>query len=85
MPSRKPTAGGSQPIRPSSSDLSMAGSRSDQTEAAIITPAAKPVKIFCIAGRICPRIRYTMAAPDTVPMNGIINPQMILPVIQPSP
>ena len=46
MPSRKPTAGGIHGSPPFSSAISIAGIRSDHTEAAIITPDANPRSIF---------------------------------------
>ncbi len=41
-PARNPTSGGSQLTSPISSDSAMDGARSDQNDAAIITPAANP-------------------------------------------
>ena len=47
MPAIKPTAAGTQGVTPWPSAMSMAGIISDQTEAAIITPDAKPSSSFC--------------------------------------
>ena len=71
-PARKPDAAGSQAIRPCASAISMAGIRRDHTDAAIITPAAKPSitcssRVFILAFR-----KNTMAAPTAVPRKGII-------------
>ncbi len=41
-PRRNPMKGGSHPGYPSSSDIDIAGARSDQKLAAIITPPANP-------------------------------------------
>ena len=46
MPARKPTAAGSQAMPPEASAISMDGISSDHTEAAIITPDAKPSSAF---------------------------------------
>ena len=64
-PSKKPPAAGIQPICPSSSACSMAGLSSDQTLAAIITPAAKPRKMWCMSLR-SPRKKKTTAEPAVV-------------------
>ena len=42
----KPSAGITHGIYPSSTDLSIAGDKSDQKDAAIITPALKPKIVF---------------------------------------
>ena len=44
----------------------MAGISSDHTEAAIITPAAKPRNTFCVTADISFLKKNTMAAPSTV-------------------
>ena len=73
MPPRKPPAAGIQAICPCSPAISMAGIKSDQTEAAIITPEANPRRSFSIF--LCiPRIKNTMADPRVVPAKGINNP-----------
>ncbi len=46
MPATNPATAGNTFINPSESDISMAGISSDHTEAATITPAAKPMSDF---------------------------------------
>lgn len=48
---------------------------SDQIDAAIITPAAKPKSSFSTHAGIFLRIKNTIAEPSVVPMNGMISPQ----------
>ena len=45
-PSANPPAAGKKASRPSAAAASMAGSSSDQTDAAVITPAAQPSSTF---------------------------------------
>ena len=66
MPSTKPPTAGSQPVSPEASASSMAGMSRLHTEAAIITPAAKPRKIRWMDALSCFRNRKTMAAPRVV-------------------
>ena len=47
---------------------------SDHTDAATITPEAKPSNVFCKRGDISSFIRKTKAAPSMVPINGMSNP-----------
>lgn len=47
---------------------------SDQTDAATITPDAKPSRIFCSMAGISLCIKNTNAEPSAVPRNGINNP-----------
>ena len=49
----------------------MDGMMSDQTDAATITPEAKPSRIFCIRGGISRFMKKTKADPKAVPRNGI--------------
>ena len=84
IPSIKPTAAGSQAILPCSLDISIAGIRSDHTLAAIITPAAKPSRVFSIFALILSFIKNTIAAPRVVPSNGI-NKTTISSIFYPSP
>ena len=65
---------------PIGSDCSIAGTRRLQTEAATITPPAKPVRHFCIFMLSSFFIKNTHAAPSEVPRNGISNP-VIIPII----
>ena len=55
----------------------MAGIKSDQTEAATMTPEAKPRSAFWISGRIPFFMKYTQPAPAAVPANGMKIPSMI--------
>ena len=45
IPSRNPAAAGTNPSRPSPSDCSIAGMSRLHTEAAVMTPAANPVRL----------------------------------------
>ena len=71
MPSIMPIAAGSQLHRPIASDRSMAGIISDHTDAATITPAANPSKIFCSRAETVLRTNSTVEAPTIVPAKGI--------------
>ena len=73
-------AAGSQLRRPISSDSSIDGIMSDHTEAATITPAAKPMKIFWVRSSDLLRVKSTVEAPTSVPANGIniIDSQLII-------
>ena len=53
------------------SPISMAGIISDQTDAATITPDAKPNNAFCKSSGMSRLIKNTKAAPSAVPRNGI--------------
>ena len=57
--------------------LSIAGISKLQTEAATITPAAKPVSERCTASLSAFFIKNTHAAPSAVPRNGIRIPQNV--------
>ena len=65
-PRRKPKEAGIQFARPSSVALSMEGMSKDQTEAAIITPAAKPKKALWRRSGISFLKKKTMADPAAV-------------------
>ena len=54
------------------SPISMAGIISDHTDAATITPEAKPSSTFCSSAGISRFIKNTKADPRAVPRNGII-------------
>ena len=71
MPSKNPAAAGSQLKELFSSDISMAGISSDQTEAAIITPEANPRSSFSSLLFISCFMKNTMAEPKVVPKKGI--------------
>ncbi len=72
-PIKKPAAAGNQAIPPCCCSSSMAGISKDHTEAAIMTPEAKPSKIFSSFRFIFPFKKNTMAAPKAVPKKGIDN------------
>ena len=65
---KKPLLGylptGSKMLLPASSAISMAGMSSDHTDAAIITPAAKPRNTFCVVWDRSFLKKNTMAAPQ---------------------
>ena len=65
-----PTAAGIQLILPIGSDSSNEGIISDQTDAATITPAAKPRSALCIRDDTLWRASNTVEAPITVPRKG---------------
>ena len=75
MPSQKPTAAGKNASLPRSAACSMAGISRLHTDAATITPAAKPVR-----ARWMPSLKdffkkNTQPAPRLVPRKGIKIPQ----------
>lgn len=75
MPARNPTdAGNHEAECPCSPAMSIEGIRSDHTDAATITPEAKPSNSFCKRGEISSFNKKTIAAPEKVPKNGINNP-----------
>jgi hypothetical protein len=59
---------------PELASISIAGISSDHTEAATITPEAKPNNDFCKRGDISSFIRNTNAAPSMVPNKGMSSP-----------
>ena len=71
IPSKKPTVAGIHAIPPCASVISIDGIRSDQTDAAIITPDAKPSNAFSSFGAIFSFIKNTIAAPSVVPIKGM--------------
>lgn len=82
MPSRKPTAAGITDCQPSPAvPISMAGMSSDHTEAATMTPEAKPSSAFCTRSGISPFMKKTNAEPSIVPNNGMSKPMMIVVVM----
>ena len=62
---------------PLSARISMAGMSSDHTEAATITPEAKPSSDFCKRGDMSFFMKKTNEAPNIVPNNGINSPIVI--------
>ena len=56
---------------PAASVWLIAGMSSDQTDAATITPEAKPSRIFCIFDALSRPKTSELAEPKTVPVNGI--------------
>lgn len=75
IPSKNPTVAGIQEITFCSFAISIDGIIKDQTDAAIITPEAKPNNNFSTLLFILFFIKKTIAAPSVVPKNGIANPQ----------
>ena len=61
--------------------MSIAGISSDHTEAATITPDAKPSKDFCIRADISSFMKNTKAEPSIVPSSGISSPMINVVVI----
>ena len=57
--------------------LSSAGSSRLQKDAATMTPAAKPVRIFCRLSEMLFFSTKTIAAPRLVPRNGIRIPKTV--------
>ena len=55
----------------------MEGMSSDHTEAATITPEAKPNSDFCKRGDMSFFMKKTNEAPNIVPNNGINSPTVI--------
>ena len=70
-----PLTAGNQESLPYFSDCDIAGSRSDQIDAAIITPEANPIKDFCSCSLMLFLIKKTIAEPSVVPMKGIKIPK----------
>lgn len=77
IPARKPAAAGNHVYISIFSDISIAGIISDHTDAASITPDAKPGSSFSSFLLILFLIRKTIALPDIVPINGINIPAVI--------
>ena len=75
MPIQKPATAGTNESLPIPADCSMAGISRLHTEAATITPAAKPVSDRCTISLRVFFIKNTQAAPNDVPRNGIKMPQ----------
>ena len=71
MPTQKPANAGRNASFPSAADCSMAGISRLHTEAATITPAAKPVRERCTLSPSDFFIKNTHAEPSVVPRNGI--------------
>ena len=59
----------------------MDGISSDHTDAATITPDAKPSNVFCSRTDISPLMKNTKAEPSIVPSNGIRSPMINVVVI----
>ena len=78
IPKINPTAAGIHATFPCSAAMSIAGMRSDHTEAATITPAANPINNFSIFLFIWFLMKKTIAEPSVVPIKGIITPAATL-------
>ena len=81
IPNKKPTAAGNTAHLPLLTSISIAGISNDHTEAATITPDAKPNSDFCNRTDISSRIKNTNAEPSIVPNSGINSPMMNVVVI----
>ena len=81
MPSRKPIAAGITFHLPLSASISIAGISSDHTDAATITPDAKPSNVFCNLTDISSFMKNTKAEPSIVPSSGISSPMINVVVI----
>ena len=77
IPAKKPTEAGRTDVQPSETVISIEGISKDQTEAATITPDAKPSRAFCSSAGISLFIKNTNADPMTVPAKGISSVAMI--------
>ena len=73
MPARKPTAAGIQGMIPCSAAMSIAGLIKLHTDAAIITPAAKPKSAFWNKVLICFFMKNARADPSVVPARGTVS------------
>ena len=71
MPMIKPTDAGSQLSLSKCAESSIEGIMSDHTEAATITPAAKPRSVVCRRCEGLRRAKSTVEAPTIVPTRGI--------------
>jgi len=71
MPSRNPMEVGSQGGIPALSEISIAGISKDQTDAATITPEAKPKRSFSAFSGIPSRKKKTAKEPRVVPTRGM--------------
>lgn len=63
---------------PLSALISVAGMSNDHTDAATITPEAKPNNDFCSRTDISSFIKNTKAEPSIVPNSGIRSPMIIV-------
>ena len=81
IPNRNPTAAGSTDHFPLSAPMSIAGISSDHTDAATITPEAKPSKDFCNLADISFFIKNTKAEPSIVPSSGISSPMISVVIL----
>ena len=81
IPIRKPTAAGTTDHAPLSAFISIAGMSKDHTDAATITPEAKPNNDFCSRADISSFIKNTKADPSIVPNSGMRSPTIIVVII----
>ena len=84
MPAASPTAAGTNDSRPIPADISIAGTTSDHTDAATITPAASPSSSLFWRGGICPFSRNTHPAPSTVPSSGTTSTTHSIMLVMPA-
>ena len=78
MPNTNPTAAGSQVVPQFSALISRLGMSNDHTDAATITPDAKPKSNLRSRSLILPRSKKTMAAPRAVPRKGRVSMRCML-------
>ena len=81
MPNRNPTAAGITDHASLSASISIAGMSNDHTDAATITPDAKPNNVFCNRADISSFMNKTKAEPSIVPNSGTRSPMIIVIVI----
>ena len=67
---------------PLSTPISIAGISSDHTDAATITPDAKPNNAFCKLTDISSFMKNTKAEPSIVPNSGISSPMVNVVIIR---
>ena len=78
-PNKKLIAAGTQEKPPKRGSAPfIEGMRSDHTEAAIMTPAAKPRRIELARFEMSPRKQYTKAEPAVVARKMIVNPMIVM-------
>lgn len=77
IPRANPTAAGMKLSLPIAADCSIAGISRLHTEAAVMTPAANPVRLLCTRKCGSLRRKNTQADPAVVPINGISMPYII--------
>ena len=80
-PAQKPIKAGRNAQTPMPADCSIAGISRLQTDAATITPAAKPLRAFWTFSLRDFRIKNTQPEPRAVPKKGIIRPRITVFIV----